>query len=843
MNVQKKIACMLAGITVLFLCCVIGIRYYLIYNNRSLFENQADDKVAYFDQVLQFQQTTLEMFAYDAAVNRAVVNFVRDHDAKSLQKTLADAMPSYGVDSVWICDIGCRLLHHECALSDGEIQHAAQPADLARMFRRGSLYRQFFTEVPLGIMEIRTAPAGIAAAGDPDAPPEAVILAGRLWSQEYMTTLEGKSGAKLKLTTIQNVENLEPSYNQATGRLHFARVLFDDDRRPLRVLRVSYGTPLIKTFNKSSNMQVTLLLIFGLAIFAMLAVSFAAWVISPLKKISMSLRTADPRFVADIPGSKNEFGTIARLIENFFRQKDVLVAEINERRQAEEALRHSQERFRALVETTSDLIWEVDADLTITYVSPRSIQMFGFAPDELIGKNILGILSQVESRSVAAGTAAETFRRREPFNSLVYPVRHKDGRLLFIEASAVPVCGEDGSFCGYRGIDRDITERRQIEAQLQQALKMEAVGTLAGGIAHDFNNILTVIIGNTQLAQLGVPHDSALYSNLDQVLQASQRASEMVRQILDFSRQAPVEKKPVHIIELVQDVLKMLRASLPSYVTIQKNIACDRDVITANPSQIQQIIMNLCVNAAHAMEPDGGILAVELASTTLGAGRTGQSTSAPPGDYVRLSISDTGCGIPAELLSKIFDPFFTTKEVNKGTGLGLSVVLGLVRQHGGEISVESTPGKGSVFHVLLPLADSVPRAAGPAAGPSKGGAGRILAVDDEEQVAHMLEYMLRYLGYSATVMTDSRKALELFSADPDAFDLVISDLTMPYLTGEALVRKLREIRASIPVILTTGFSGRINEESCKSLNIQGLFMKPFVLTELAELLSRLLSGR
>jgi PAS domain S-box-containing protein len=832
---------MLTGITILFFCSVLAIRHNLIYNNLHIFESQAADKVNYFDQVLQFQQTTLEMFTFDPAVNKAVINFLHNRNLPALQETLLDAMPSFGVDAVWIYDADYQLIHHESYLLPQAIRLLPPaPKNLAGMFQRGSRYRHFFTTHPDALMEIRSAPIGSLNSTASGRAYGGTLLAGRLWSDDYIRILEKTSGADLRILPIHDNITTEPVYNPSTGRLHFSRVLFDENRIPLHILSASYVTPLIAAFNHSSNIQVAVLLIFGIATVCMLIWCFTAWVIAPLKKISTALRSSSPSPVHEMTRHRNEFGIIAQLIQDFFKQKDSLVAEINERCQVEQALRHSQERFRALVETTSDVTWEVDADFTVTYVSPRATEVFGYTPNELIGRHILNIIVADDGQT-GTGTAEAVFKRRIPFNSFVYRARRKDGRMLFIEASGVPIHDETGCFQGYRGIDRDITERKQIEAQLQQALKMEAVGTLAGGIAHDFNNILTVIIGNTQLAQLSVAHGSAAHNCLDQILQASQRAGDMVRQILDFSRQAPSEKAPINVMPLVRDVLKMLQASLPSYITIHTQMVCEHDVISANPSQIHQILMNLCVNAAHAMEPDGGILSVRIDTVTMDRDTTEELQQLKKGPYIRIRISDTGCGIPADLLPRIFDPFFTTKDVKKGTGLGLSVVLGIARQHNGDVRVESAPGKGSTFSVLLPLSDSTPLPAQSHSAPVQGGGARILAVDDEKQVADMMEYMLQHLGYITTVTTDSREALELFKSAPDAYDLVISDLTMPHMTGTKLVSRLREIRQDIPVILTSGFKSNVRDGEYNDLTIQAFIKKPFILDELAKALHRVLN--
>jgi PAS domain S-box-containing protein len=837
MNVQTKIACMLGGITLLFLCSVLGIRYYLIYNNLNLFESEATNKIDYFDQVLQSQQTSLEMFTYDAAVNREVIAFIEEHSLPVLQKTMEDAMPSFGVDTVWLYNQDNQLLHHQCRLSHpaGTAPCVLDTDTLQRMFQRGSQYRQFFKKMPIGIMEIRTAPAALHTYDQPDNQSSGIIIAGRLWSSEYINTLAGKSRAELRLVPMQDFTQLEPDYHPATGRLHFGRVLLDENRRPLSVLSVSYETPLIQAFNRSSNIQVALLLVFGLVIFSLLAWSFAAWIISPLKKISTSLRTADPAHVEGITGRNNEFGTIALLIINFFRQKDALVAEINERREVEEALRQSQDRFRSLVETTSDLIWEMDADLKLTYVSPRSIEMFGINPDELTGKNVREILLPGNQPS-GADTPADILKRHEAFNSLVACVRHKDGRTLFIEASAMPIHEDNKRFLGYRGITRDITKRRQIEEQLRQAQTMQAIGALAGGIAHDFNNILAAILGYTEIAIRQLTDPAETRRHLQSILKATDRAINLVRQILTFSRKSDQEHKPVMPKIVIKEALKLLRASLPSTIEIRQNIRSD-SVVMADPTQIHQVIMNLCTNAGYAMQEHGGILEVSLIDVDLDAESAEQFPGLSPGKHIKLFIADTGSGIQPEIIERIFEPFFTTKPRGKGTGLGLSVVHGIVESFGGAISMSSKPGIGTSFAIYLPSIQAKIPVDTVTPEPLPGGTKSILFVDDEPMLADIGKKALEALGYQVTACTNSLEALEMFKKNPAAFDAVITDYTMPKLNGLDLAKTIISIRPRIPVILSTGCTDDIKHKA-HSIGINEFFLKPLKIRDLAETLRR-----
>jgi len=385
-------------------------------------------------------------------------------------------------------------------------------------------------------------------------------------------------------------------------------------------------------------------------------------------------------------------------------------------------------------------------------------------------------------------------------------------------------------------------ERLALEEQLHQTQKMEAIGALAGGIAHDFNNILTAISGYAELANLETPEGSKAKDNLRQSIKATHRARDLVQQILAFSRQSKQERKPLDIRPIIKEVLKLLRASLPSTIEIRQNMEGDLGVIEADPTQIHQVLMNLCTNAAQAMSDDGGVLEVSLTKFDMDRGTLAFYPDLEPGPYLKLRVSDTGHGMPPEILQRIFDPYFTTKEPGKGTGLGLTVVHGIVKSHGGAIGVASEPGKGTSFDVYLPRVDIVirPVEVERLEPPLLGGRERVLFVDDEKAIVEIGQKMLERLGYEVVGRTSSVEALELFRAKPESFDLVITDLTMPNMTGDKLAQELLNLRPDTPIILCTGFSERITEEKAKSLGIREFIMKPLVMKDLAKVMRRVL---
>ncbi len=385
-------------------------------------------------------------------------------------------------------------------------------------------------------------------------------------------------------------------------------------------------------------------------------------------------------------------------------------------------------------------------------------------------------------------------------------------------------------------------EKRRVEAQLQQAQKMEAIGTLAGGIAHDFNNILQSIILNTELAIFDNSSGKSIAYRLEEVLNSSRRATDLVKQILTFSRQSERELKPLQISIVVKEALKMLRSSLPTTIEIKKDIHSKSDLVMADPTQIHQVIMNLCTNAAHAMRNNGGILQVVLEPEDLDSEQAARYPGLDQGPYLRLSVSDNGHGMEEMVKRRIFDPFFTTKERGEGTGLGLAVVYGIIRELGGFINVESEVNKGTNFTIFLPRIERRVKQKREDAGPLPKGKERILIVDDEISLLTSLKSALERLGYSVTTMASGVDALEAFRSRPDHFDLVVTDQTMPKMTGSTLAEEILNIRPRMPVILCTGFSELISEEEARALGIREFVMKPIVMKEIAVTLRKVLDN-
>ncbi|HUJ89280.1 MAG TPA: PAS domain S-box protein, partial [Syntrophorhabdales bacterium] len=517
------------------------------------------------------------------------------------------------------------------------------------------------------------------------------------------------------------------------------------------------------------------------------------------------------------------------------------IEDITNRKRAEAALRESEERFRQVAENVGDFIWEIDAEGLYLYTSPSVKKILGYAPDELVGKMHFYDLFTPDVREELKRAAFDVFAAKQPFRAFPNPNLRKDGRVVHLETSGGPVLDEAGKLIGYRGVDTDTTERQEIEGRLRQAEKMEALGTLTGGIAHDFNNILAAMMGFAELTKSKLPKGGQEERYLQMVMDAGLRGRELIRQMLTFSRQTEQEKKPLQLSVLVNETVRFLRASIPATISIKVNVESESGPVLADPVQIQQVLMNLCTNAAHAMREKVGTLDLTLSDFSMTPSE-GTPGGMKPGFYIKLVVRDTGIGIPPEVINRIFDPFFTTKKPDEGTGLGLSVAQGIIRQHDGYITVESQPGIGSAFTAYLPKVAEQRRTEAVAEEPVPTGHERMLIVDDEKALTEVGQKFLEELGYTVTARNSSVEALKLFTDDPGRFDLIVTDQTMPEMTGLELAKACVALRPDIPIVLATGFSHMTNGVAVKEAGIRAFVMKPLTQAELGRTVRKALDG-
>ena len=513
-----------------------------------------------------------------------------------------------------------------------------------------------------------------------------------------------------------------------------------------------------------------------------------------------------------------------------------ILRDVTERQRAEERI----QLLATAADQAAENIVVIDPRGIIVHVNPAFEQTSGYRSTEAVGQ-ALALVEDREHPESGYPEMQRALEARQTWRGFLYN-RRRDGTRYTTDVTLTPVRDAGGRVMSFVSVQRDVSRERELENRLRQAQKMEAIGTLAGGIAHDFNNILNAILGYSELALMQLEKESRSRRNIEKILQAGERAADLVKQILTISRQVEVRKKPVLVQPIIKESLKLLRSTLPSTIAIQSSIDPRCGPVLADPTQIHQVIMNLCTNAYHAMRDRGGVLEVAMTETTAAQSDPFVSPVPGPGPCACISVRDSGCGMDEATMKRIFDPYFTTKNKGEGTGLGLATVHGIVQSHGGTVQVESAPGAGSRFRIWLPLCSGAAATATPQPEDLDRwrGTGRIMLVDDEPAVTEVGEAHLVHSGYQVSVFNDSREAWEAFQSRLDRFDLVITDLTMPRLTGLDLARLMLGVRPDLPIIICSGYGDTAKIQAARGLGVREYVTKPISGLELLKTVHRAL---
>ena len=536
---------------------------------------------------------------------------------------------------------------------------------------------------------------------------------------------------------------------------------------------------------------------------------------------------------------RDECGEISGAVETLI--------DITESKIYEQGLKENEERFRTIFNSSPMGIIQTTLDGHIISANKFFCDMIGYDESEVTSLTI-GDISFEGDFEKDHPMVRKLYDSRHNYYSFEKKYRSKDGECVWAHVSIAYIHDTEGRKISAIGIFENITDRkkaddeiRRMENQIIQSQKNEALGTLAGGIAHDFNNILAAIIGYTELARINIKNGNSdkAGSELDEVLKSSVRAKNLVNQILAFSRKTKIDYTPVELTIVIKDSLKMLRSVIPSDIEIRQDLE-ENIIIMSEPTQSHQIIMNLCINAAQAMEENGGVLNITMAEMNVNREQAAE-LEIRPGFYAKIIVSDTGTGMTPEICERIFFPYFTTKDTGRGTGLGLSVIQGIIKKHEGAVTCVSSPGKGSSFNIYLPELKTISDIHVKQEDESvTTGSGTILFIDDEPSLAVLGSEMLEFLGYDVKSETSSARALDEFTRDPAAYDLVITDMTMPVMTGDRLAEKIRSVRPDIPIIICTGYSERISDAKIEEIGGCRLCMKPLELKSMGEVISQVL---
>ena len=503
----------------------------------------------------------------------------------------------------------------------------------------------------------------------------------------------------------------------------------------------------------------------------------------------------------------DSFNNMAEDLKNTTASRDQLAKEIEERKQAEKALRESEERFRDISYSMADWIWETDKDGKYTFASESVKKILGYDSEEVIGKTPFELMPEDEAKRIREAYEIIASEKK-PIIDLENWNLTKQGKRVRLLTNGVPILNKKGELCGYRGVDKDITEQKKLEAQFIQAQKMEAVGRLTGGMAHDFNNILTAIIGNASLLASSIREDDPMRENVVEINDAANRAASLTRQLLAFSRKQILKSQVLDLNAVISGLMKMLGRLIGEDVNLKTVLASELRQVEADPGQMEQVIMNLVVNARDAM-PQGGNLTIETNNVYLDETYAGEhGVELKPGPYVMLSITDTGIGMDMETQAHIFEPFFTTKEKDKGTGLGLATVYGIIKQTGGYIWAYSEPGKGTTFKIYLPGVEKEPEPVRRESSALEGltGSETVLLVEDDKSVLNLARKILKEYGYNVLEAESGEHALKVSGQYEGPVHLLVTDVVIPEMSGLELAKHLQVLRPGIKVLYMSGFT-------------------------------------
>ena len=875
-NITTRILILLSIIALLCIGWVLYADYTLQGQVELIITNNISSKNTSFDRIVKLEGAPFETFVYDFSLRDDMCDLVEHPDKQWADQYLKSMLHSQNISMAWIFDRDFTCVYETSAITTGHGCSFPLTKQSLRQIVDQRYFHHFFASTPCGILEIRSAPIQPSSDQDRITQPRGFLFAGRLWNDQYIEELSVLTETSVNVRQIVTESAIsQPSYDFIRGTVSFSRVFTSWDKVPIFELIVTYDVPILKEISAAGRAHLIQLLIFFVVILTILSSSMIRWVNMPMRRLIRALTLRDLALLKGLETHASEYASLSHLIQDFFRQQEELSSEIKERIKAYDELMNANIKIRAreqelqaineqlhaanqqlqasqqdliraqrLVENIFDAAIDgfifTDTSGKVLRANRAMASMLGIPVESLNGMHISDLVPH-QKGSRNRGSEFLTYLTRDGYVRNFETELQSINGTITVEINGVYITDSDeqtqqGAFFCFR----DITEQKRIQEQLRQVQKMEAIGTLAGGIAHDFNNILAGMMGYAELSLEQIAKTDPLRRNVEQIVKLCIRARNLVRQILDFSRKGDEERVPIVMNDLIRETLHLLRASIPATIEIRDTLCDEQIVVKANHTQLHQILMNLAANAADAMSENGGVLEILLSRCTIDSSYEYQCFKIPPGTYAKLTVKDTGIGIAPEHISRIFDPFFTTKEVGKGTGMGLSVVYGIVNNHEGDIRVQSIQGEGTTFEILLPCSEELSKAPPKRYTAFEGGTERILFIDDEIVLVDLWKQTLKALGYRVEAYHECFEALEHFRRDPCGFDLVITDQTMPKMTGDQLARQILQIRPDIPIILCTGYSEKISEERVREIGIKALLMKPIRTYDIAQAIRNVL---
>lgn len=809
-----------------------GAFFYLFYSikqeeMRVYRESDVSQRRNTIDALFQFKANNLMLVIDDYALSDDMVRYVVSPNPAWSERVLSNLIYSFGYSLVQVYDASANLIYSKSDDTITNIDYFRIQASLLDSLAMGQkhyyLSRHFNTIMANAVSSIH-----YTDDVNRERPARGYLLVSQAWDYRFLSEIAKALSYDIRVSLMEPTteDNIE-QYNTK-----IIRPIVDWNKDTVAWLVFYSSNPYLNRLGALGNLILFGTMGFILVFLLMQFMLIQQWITAPLNLISLSLKENDPEVIKPITTKKNEFADVALLIERFFAQKQELLQEIDERTRTELKLREIEEQTRKILITSPESIIVTDLEGRILSVNEETLRLLEIDnEDDLItaGVNIAKFIIK-HDRNLFARMLQELFAGTYVKNQELTIDNGKDLRFPALLSASVIMDDADKP-SKYIFITRDLTDLKNLELQLRQSQKLESIGTLAGGIAHDFNNIITIIAGYIALASGKVESDPEVIEDMDEALKACLRAKSLIGKILTFSRQSDQAVEEIILADIIVESLPMIRASIPTKVSIETDIQSYRFTM-ADATEMQQVLINLATNAYHAMRPDGGVLGISLKEVEGAELLNLDPKISLEHTYLHLAVSDTGCGMSREMITRIFDPYFSTKDVGEGSGLGLSIVHGIVNGYKGFISVDSVLGEGSTFNIYLPIAEvqniksQAPRLTEYPLIPAK-----ILMVDDEPALAEIFCQSLTKSGYQVTAFHDSNLALQAFSEHPDDFELIIADITMPGLDGIELATKIKAIR-TVPIILYTGFLDHSIQARTEQAGIKHVLNKPILPAEL-----------